>query len=256
MIQSLLPTTFATNWYITCYILFYFVHLMLNKIIDYLSQRELLSVSVGGLILYFGFGYLKGDLFFASPLILFTVIYFSMAYIKIYMKNFLSMNKRINIGMLVIGVCGTPIMILFTNFMGLHFTPLYDQLTRWDSNASPFFLIVAIAAFNLIQRKKFINRFLNNVSSLSLLIYIIHENLLLRTYVRPKVWIWVYEHFGYSHVILWVLIIAVIIFILSIVISALYKLSLQKIVYSLADRLYAIYVGIYGRVINAILTIK
>ena len=33
LIKSILPNTFSTNWYITCYILFYCIHGQLNKII-------------------------------------------------------------------------------------------------------------------------------------------------------------------------------------------------------------------------------
>lgn len=32
VLESLFPTTFANNWYMTCYLLFYAIHPLLNKI--------------------------------------------------------------------------------------------------------------------------------------------------------------------------------------------------------------------------------
>lgn len=176
IIKSIFPTTFATNWYITCYVLFYLIHSILNRIIDSLTQKELLSASIIALMLYYVLGYVKNDLFFVSPLILLIVVYFAVAYEKKYMKNFCA-NKKKNIFILIIGASGTPVMILLTNTMGMHFSYFQDKLTRWGVNSSPFILLTAIALFNLMKNEKFTNNIINRISSLSLLIYIIHENL-------------------------------------------------------------------------------
>jgi len=85
MIKSLLPTTFGTNWYITCYLLFYLIHTKLNQIIEACTQKELLTIDIVALALYYGAGYIKGDLFFTSNLILFVVVYFTVAYLKKYL---------------------------------------------------------------------------------------------------------------------------------------------------------------------------
>lgn len=45
MIKSLLPTTFGNNWYLTCYILFYPLHPILNKIIHLMGQKAHLAAS-------------------------------------------------------------------------------------------------------------------------------------------------------------------------------------------------------------------
>ena len=78
------------------------------------------------------------------------------------------------------------------------------------------------------NEESFKNRFINYISKLSLLIYIIHENIILRTYFRPAMWNYVYKRFGYSDVIQWVFIISFIIFIFGILCSILYVLTLQR----------------------------
>jgi len=69
IIKSLLPNYFCNNWYITCYLLFYPIHPLLNRLIDNLTRKEHLSVALFGFILYYCLGYLKEDSFFASRLV-------------------------------------------------------------------------------------------------------------------------------------------------------------------------------------------
>lgn len=255
VIKSVFPTTFALNWYITCYILFYIIHDKLNVIIRNCTQKELLSLNIVVLVLYYGMGYIKGDLFFASKLIVFVVIYFAMAYIKLYLPEFCA-NKKANLILLAVGIAGTPVMILLTNVLGLHIAFLSDKLTYWNSNQSLFLLLTAIALLNLAQGKKFINPVINKISSLSLLVYIIHENYLLRTYVRPQLWVWVHDNFGYTYVVLWALLMAAAIFVWALVTSWLYQATLQKLVHKVSERLYDCVVREYEKIACVLLKIK
>lgn len=42
IIQSIFPTLFGNNWYVTCYLLFYPISPILNRVIDGMSKRQLL----------------------------------------------------------------------------------------------------------------------------------------------------------------------------------------------------------------------
>lgn len=255
VIQSIFPNIFATNWYITCYILFYLIHVILNKIINNLSQKELLTANIISLLLYFGVGYVKSGAFFASSLLQFIVVYFVIAYLKIYMKDF-CVSKNKNTLLLLIGIVGTPVMILLTNFAGLKFSLLRGWLTHWGNNKSPFLLVTAIALFNLFKRRRFVNNIVNQIASLSLLVYLIHDNLLVRTYVRPQIWIFIYEKLGYSNVVMWTLLQAILIFIIAVIISYLYRISLQKIVYWVSDKIYNFVMKVYEKSITCLLKLK
>lgn len=96
VIKSFFPNIFGLNWYITCYILFCLIHDKLNLIIESCTKKELLTMNIIALLLYYGSCYIKGGLFFASELITFIVIYFFMAYIKRYLPE-LCNNKKLNL---------------------------------------------------------------------------------------------------------------------------------------------------------------
>ena len=54
----------------TCYLLFYLVHPILNKIIEQMDQKQLFRSTVALTILYIEFNFIKSKLFFGSDLIL------------------------------------------------------------------------------------------------------------------------------------------------------------------------------------------
>ena len=237
IIKSVFPTIFASNWYITFYILFYLIHVGLNEIISKRTQKELLVIILVTLFLYFVLNYIKYGLFFTSPLIEFSVIYLTIAYIKLYMKEF-SKNLKGNYILFLFAMSGIPILILITNFLGLNIEFFKDKLQHWNGNNSIFLLLTAVTLFNIFNSKKFISNKINYISSLSLLVYIIHENILIRIYVRPTIWIYIHEKIGYKNIIVIDLLYSVILFVISIIIATIYKKLIQKIVYSIATELH------------------
>lgn len=111
-----------------------------------------------------------------------------------YLMSFVD-NIRENIILFIIGVIGFIGIILITDICGLYSQVLSDKVMRWVNNCNPFLLAMSIAMFNIARNIHFKNRFINYISKLSLLIYIIHENIILRTYFRPAMWNYVYKRF-------------------------------------------------------------
>lgn len=254
-IKCLLPNTFELNWYITYYLIIFCIHPFLNKIISSLSRRQLLSFSVIMTILYFGIDFISGGHFGYNNLILFINIYFVIAYIKLYLKNY-SENIKQNIIGFFIGIIGTLILMLLTNILGQHLTFFSTKLLHWCQNNNPFALLTAISLFNLFKHREFVNKPINYISKLTLLIYIIHENFLLRSYIRPNIWLKIYIRFGYNLIILKDLCFAIILFLFSIIIACLYKLLIQKPVYYICDKLYYILSKIYNKSLNKLLQLN
>lgn len=250
IVKSIFPTIFASNWYITFYILFYLIHVGLNEIIFKRTQKELLVIILVTLFLYFGLNYINYGLFFTSVLIEFSIIYFTIAYIKLYMKEF-SKNLKRNYILFLFSILGIPILILITNFLGLNIEFFKDKLQYWNRNNSIFLLLTAVTLFNIFNSKKFISNKINYISSLSLLVYIIHENIIIRTYLRPTIWIYIHEKIGYKNIIAIDLLYSTILFVISIVIAILYKKILQNIVYNIANKIYLL----VKRVFNILLEI-
>ena len=239
IISSLFPTTFGNNWYMTCYLLFYPIHPILNSIVNMMNQRQLFRSTLVMVFLYVFMNFINCSWFFSSAIILWITIYFAIAYMQKYLMSFVD-NIRENIILFIIGVIGFIGIILITDICGLYSQVLSDKVMRWVNNCNPFLLAMSIAMFNIARNIHFKNRFINYISKLSLLIYIIHENIILRTYFRPAMWNYVYKRFGFSDVIGWVLIIAFIIFIFGILCSILYVLTLQRFVNKVSGKLYEV----------------
>lgn len=79
-------------------------------------------------------------------------------------------------------------------------------------------------------------KLINDISKYSLLIYVIHENLIVRTYYRPEIWRYIYNKYGYEHILLLVLIQVLGIFIVSLILSILYKRYIEKRVYFICNK--------------------
>lgn len=111
----------------------------------------------------------------------------------------------------------------------------------WVNYCNPFIIFMSIAMFNIARNVHFKNRFINYISSLSLIVYIIHENLILRTYFRPAMWNYVYMNLGYTNVMGWVFIFVIIVFFFGIFSATLYSITIQKFVQKISNRLYEVW---------------
>lgn len=181
-------------------------------------------------------------------------IYFVIGYIKLYMKRFQGSAKA-NLICLFTGIFGNIAMTLITNVLGLNIGFFSDKLTYWCSNFSPFTAMIGISSLNLALRVKFSSGFINRAAGLSMLVYIIHENILVRSYFRPLIFVKIYEKFGYSYILLWVFGIAAAVFVVSLLISFIYSITLRPIVSRAADRLYCLIKKPFDMTIDALMKI-
>lgn len=123
-----------------------------------------------------------------------------------------------------------------TNWLGLRISFLSDKSSYWRTDCNPFIIFGVIAAFNLFQHVEFHNSAINRISGLSLLIYVIHENLLLRLYYRPWIIDVLYHRFGYSHIVIMDILLSMAIFAITAVISLVYSISVRRIVKSFSEK--------------------
>lgn len=255
IVKQLIPTTYANNWYMTCYIIFLLIYPLLNTVINNLTQRQLLRVIFVAGFLWIGMNFLLPGIFFTSKLIIWTTIYFIIAYLKLFLPK--SQNsKKVNIIMLILGLLGFVGVIILTNILGLHIAFFSNKLLRWNNVCNPFGILIAIGALNLLRQSAYRNGFVNYVSRLSMFVYLIHENQLFRRYYRPVIWKWIYDSFGYNKVGLWILLFSLILFIAALVVSALYKISIQKLTAKIASKLYFLLAKAWILAENWILDIK
>lgn len=255
IVKCLFPTIFSNNWYLTCYLLFYPIHPLLNSIINRMNKIELFRISTVLFVLYFCLGSLKGDWFFPSQLIFWIAIYFLIAYIQFYMQDFCNNTKK-NIALFFIGAAGFIFLEISTNYMGLHFSIMNDKMLRWLTNRNPFILAMSIAMLNVFRQFKFSNGLVNYISSLSLLIYIIHDNLILRTYFRPTMVNYIYENYGYQHIVAWIFVLASVVFLFGTVVAVIYDKTIRNLTRSFSEKIFPLIRRIYLRLESTILKYK
>lgn len=179
-------------------------------------------------------------------LILWITIYVIVAYAKLYMRDHID-NSKVNVLFVLVGILGNAGVIIATNLAGMKIGFLQTKVMHWANNCSPFLLMAAFGLFNIFRNIDFSNRVINSISKMSLFIYVIHENMLLRTYYRPMLWHEVYNRFGYSHVLVWLLILAVEVFAFGLIMSILYEKTIERAVEKATDGLLPLLRKLYAK---------
>lgn len=236
-VKTFFPTTFANNWYITCYLLFYMIHPFLNRMLEQLSINEHLAFATILFVIYFIIPVLpleEINLFFANEFVIFLATYVIVSFIKIF-KNEWTEKLKTNKCILFVSVISYIVLILCVDFLGLRTNYFFNRLVRWNMNNSLFMFLIAFSSFNIMKKKEFINRTINYLSSLSLLVYIFHENLAFRRYFRPVIEFSILNRFGIEHAFICAVCMAVSLTILSFIISAIYKIFFTKTVSKLSS---------------------
>lgn len=250
ILQSIFPTFHINNWYITYYILFCFFCPFLNIILRNIEKKVHFSIAVGLFLCYLFMGFI--DSFpAASKLITWISIYFIVSYFKLYCPKFCS-NKKANLFMALFGFLGTIVFILLTNSVGLKIEAFSSSLLNWNRDCSYLNFLLAFGLFNLFNQFSFKSKVINYISGLSFLIYIIHENILFRTFIRPQIWQTIFLNLGYNLIMLWLFIYVCLLLIASFIVASFYKISLQKIVHKVGDGLYGVLKKICHRYFGAL----
>lgn len=254
IIKSFMPTWFNNNWYLTAYLLFYPVHPILNLTIEKMNKTQHLRLVIVLVFLYSILNVIRGS-FFSSDIIIWIMIYYTVAYVKKHLTE-ISNNKLINYLFVFFGAFGQIALVCGTDLLGLRFERFSESLLRWNNNCNPFLIITAIALLNVFRNMEFKNSVINYISSLTLFIYLIHENILFRKYHRPLLWIYVYEHYGYDKILFWALLITVIVFAFGLICSIIYQQTVKRIVDITSKKAYIIIVRIWNKIEKHLLKIK
>lgn len=251
--RSLLPTTFLNNWYITTYLMLYAIHPLLNIIINKLSQKQLLAYNAVFFILYSCLIFLKDDLFFYNNFLAFVVVYFFTAYLKKYMPNLMK-SKKANTKILAAGIIFLIILQLAKNFVGLHVDSYYDKIIPQETiKTNPILLIIVFALFNKFRLWEFKSKAVNYLSSLTLLIYIFHENFIFRKYVRVDWLLNIWLKSGRMNIILLLLLFGTCLFAAATLVSVVYNKLFQPIIHKAADKLFGLICRLYAKLETLIL---
>ena len=257
IIKCLFPNSFCSNWFVTCYLIIYAIHPLLNQAIDSLNKRAHASFCLISVLLYNFWVFLIGDVLFSSRLIQAVVLYFLVAYIKKYTHDWIK-NIKLNIILLFASVIGVVGMYLITNYLGFHFSVFNNHILRWSSTTrnNPLIILSALALLNLFGQVRISSRAINYMSGLSMLIYLIHENILFKTYTRVRIWAYILNAYGETKIVLLAVIFAIVLFTVSIVIAFLYTNSLHRLVMRIERNMEPLVMKGYNYVLGLIMKVR
>lgn len=226
-VKSFFPTFFSMNWYVTCYVLFLFIVPFLNGILAHIDRKKHFWLMV---ITSFCYILLNAVYTFpyANNLMTWITIFIAVSYIKNYRMD-LADNTKFNLILLFSSAIALLIILVAINYMGLKWDFFNDKIFYLNTNANPFLIVISFALFQLFRKIKGQNRFVNYLSSLSLFIYLLHENTLVKTYLRPKVWQWIYVNIGYQYLAVEIIVYTLLLFFVSAIVAALYKVSIGRL---------------------------
>lgn len=259
-LRQFFPTSNAANWFMTCYILLYLIHPLLNKLIGAIDRRTHLAMAAV-MVLLFSFAnffrpwFFITQIFYVNDLLIWIMLYFIVAYIKLYIRSAASDIKSSVIA-LIIGILGQASCVAAVNFIGLKIDFLGDKLLYFNYAGSPFIILAALSAFNIARLSSFHCRFINYMSGLSMLVYLIHENYILRLVYRPWIFVFIYDTFGYRCIILWLFVSAAAVFIAAFILAFIYRQSAERIVRIVSDRLSDILARLWRRLTTWLLRIE
>ena len=245
LLLSFFPIIKNSNWYITSYLVFCFIYPFLNFIIKRCDKKKHLFLALASFSLYIT----PNFLFNFPPYInwvLWSAIYLVISYFKLYRDDFCKAKKG-NLILLLVGVLGNLILIFVSNAVGLKYPDSHASALMWATRSNVFMLAFCFALLNLFGQMRFRSKFINYISSLSLLVYVIHENIIFRRLYRPHIWQWIHDFLGYDCVLVWTVLFVIILFVLSCLIATVYKFTLQKIVYYIVDKPGAWLDGLYQK---------
>ena len=242
IIKSLMPNAYGLYWFITCYAIFYVLHPALNSIEHSLPKKELLQLSLFLFVVYFVIYFLvpKAVLYY-NYLLGFCCIYIILGYLKLYLPNLMD-NFKINVIILVFSLLFMAFLLVSVNFIFLRISPLTGHLKYFSNFNNGIIFLTCMSCFNVFRIKQvsWVNNRVNYLSSLTLLVYIIHENYFYANYCRHLYYDYIFDHFGVNNIFFFTLLHGLITFIVAYMIAILYDKSIRGLWYKLIQYIYNI----------------
>lgn len=201
-LNQISPFNLSSYWFIQCYIVTYLLSPFINKFIektDKTTLKKLIGVLIGCICIFPYFTFSK---FYSSTgfgVEQFILMYFIGAYVRKYNlidKTFEMINivQRRCIYIIIFMIC---IIFNFSLYiLGLYMQNLDSNILRFVAENinwfirfynNPIIVIQSVAVFLLFGTFQFKNKFINNVSALSLGVYFIHQSY----YIKNNLYMWI-----------------------------------------------------------------
>ena len=195
LIKQFIPFLTTSLWYISCYIVYYLIHGIINSAIRSTSIGNMSAIMIT--VCFFAFQFLLGGVLYFSDLIAFIVIHALTYYVKNEYFG-LSDDKKIKCSNILIwsGLVGWLLFMFIANTIGNHVAIIGSKFYTWNRFYNPFILMLSYGVVLFSSRKRFYSKSINDLAALSLYVYMITDNQLLRIHVDNKVYDYFISFFG------------------------------------------------------------
>ena len=236
IIKQLFPFLFSTLWYVTCYVIYYCVHELINKSVDGIRTDFRLAAVI--LIVIDCIVFAFGGLFF-NELIGFILIHVFTWFLK---KQIGTMEKsevsKLGWKVLSVSLVGWFFGAVILNILGIKYPYIGSKMQNWNRFYNPFILGIAYGFIMLASSMIYKSSLVNKISSLSLYIYMITGNQMLRMYPDNILYDVIKNKFGTSMKVCFCFVVSYTFFklIIGSVMASFYKLTVAKGVSFVVDK--------------------
>lgn len=248
IVHQFFPNIFQLNWFIPCYILFYILSPLMVYALSCLSKKSHFVLVLGSLIIY---GCLS--IFNLAPVGSYLLQFFYILNIVAFIKwHVPSLFRRTKLNLLVFMFGMILTYGLYIGFIFLRPYNAFFERFCFFSLYSPLLVFSLIALFGLFENMKFQNKFVSYLSTCSLFVYVIHENDLLRSIIRPMYYEYMITNFGENLALVYMLICGLFMFIAGFVLSVIYKETLHRITVAASNKIYNLLKKVFNSFYNKI----
>lgn len=193
--KNLMPFNYNDYWFIMIYTFLYLCSPLLNIIIEKISKKQYQFLLF---IMFFIISFLatisNQEIFNNGngySLVNFVFLYFIGAYISKYgIKNLEKNNKYTMLYLFILIICNTGITYYFQNLTTTNFYLIRLQNSIIGSKygyATPFVILQSILYFYIFKNLHIKSKILRYISSTTIGIYLIHDNVYVRNYIYLNV---------------------------------------------------------------------
>ena len=251
LIRSLFPNILSNNWYTTCYLLFYAFVPLLNKALEVTDRQQYERMIITLSLLYFGIGFVLPKNFETNYLIMFFVIHIIVFYIRKFREDIYE-NTKLSYVILAISSFCLLTLIIVLNVLGLNISLLNSKMMWFGNFQNPFIITIALSLLMISLNRTFYNKLINTVSSVSLFIYIIHENSIFADYTRHNIGAFLLNTYGQNNVIVITLLFAIALFVIVTIIAYVYQKTIMKFTRQISLKISDGYDSLVNKLISII----
>lgn len=179
ILKQILIVFYGGNWFITWWLIYYLIHPFLNIIIDSIDKQTYTKVVVILTLFYGILIVIPQNAIPKENIIDFIVLHFIIGYIR---KYYDAEASKV-LGNYKFLICAVVIFLVsIFAFMMFSYFSKYDLWKAGTKRTYLLMVMVVLSLFYIFKKMKFANVFINEMASLVMLVYIIHENYYFKEY--------------------------------------------------------------------------